>query len=40
MNFPGLITLWIASGLAMAFAAWRLVSHRPVKQPARLQKRR
>jgi hypothetical protein len=40
MNFPGLITLWIASGLAMAFAAWRLVSRRPVKQPVRLQKRR
>lgn len=23
MNFPGLVTLWLASGLAMAFAAFR-----------------
>jgi len=24
MNLPGLLTLWLASGLALAYAAWRL----------------
>lgn len=34
MNLPGIVTLWLASGLALAYAAWRFGSD-AIKQVAR-----
>lgn len=34
MNLPGIVTLWLASGLALAYAAWRF-SGDAIRQLAR-----